>query len=105
MKKYLRDIFLIASMLVMGCVAVYADDNVDARPMAVVEQPAHIVKPGSHCVEISIADGDSHTVVVYALTGQVVKQMDVSGSDNAIDLAPGYYIVRIDGQSKRVVVK
>lgn len=104
MKQYLRNIFIVAFLLGAGCASVYAEDNTDAQ-QASVAQPAHVVVPGSHCVEITIADDESHTVAIYALTGQVVKQACVSGSNNVIDLTPGYYIVRIDGLSKRVVVK
>lgn len=94
---------MVAFLLGAGSVSVYAEDNAEVQ--AAVVQPEHVVVPGSHCVEITLADDQSHTVAVYALTGQVVKQVSVSGSNNVIELTPGYYIVRIDGLSKRVVVK
>lgn len=105
MMKYLRNIFAAVILSVIGYVAVYAENN-NADPQSIAaEAPACVIRPGSHCVEISVTDDDTHQVTIYALTGQVVKQISVSDTHNVVELNPGYYIVRVDGLSKRVVVK
>lgn len=56
-------------------------------------------------VEIEVADDATHQVTVYAITGQVVKQFTVESGTTAVELPAGCYIVRVDGLSKRVVVR
>lgn len=56
-------------------------------------------------VEIEISDDDSHQVMVYALTGQIVKNVTAEHGQTLIDLARGYYIVKVDKAAKRVIVK
>ena len=105
MKKILWHITLAISLAVAGGAPAYADDSAVQEMSIAVELPAHQVKPGSHCIEIVIADDSNHQIAIYALTGQVVKQFSVAPGNTVVDIAPGYYIVRIDGLSKRVVVK
>lgn len=56
-------------------------------------------------VEIEISDDDTHQVMVYALTGQVVKNVTADHGVTLIDLPRGYYIVKVDKSAKRVIVK
>lgn len=104
MMKHLRNIFAAVILSVIGCVAVYAENN-NADPQSIAVEAACVIRPGSHCVEISVTDDDTHEVTIYALTGQVVKQISVSDTHNVVELNPGYYIVHVDGLSKRVVVR
>jgi len=105
MNRFIRHIIAIAALILCGSAAVYADDSSLPGQTVAVERPAHQIRPGSHCVEIVITDDSTHDVVIYALTGQVVKQLNLNSGSTVVDLNPGYYIVRIDGLSKRVVVK
>ncbi|MCM1032229.1 MAG: T9SS type A sorting domain-containing protein [Odoribacter sp.] len=56
-------------------------------------------------VEIVVNDDQTHDVTIYAITGQIVKHINVAEGSTTIDLVPGCYIVRVDRLSKRVVVK
>ena len=44
-------------------------------------------------------------VVIYALTGQVVKQFDAPHGTTAVDLGAGYYIVKVEKLSQRIVIR
>lgn len=68
-----------------------------------VSQPQIKVLPGR--IEISVAGDEPHQVAIYALTGQVVKTLTLTSGVTSIDLPAGYYIVKCDRVSCRVVVK
>jgi hypothetical protein len=69
----------------------------------VVQQPT-VKVVGSH-VEITLNGDEPRQVVVYALTGQVVKNVTVQPGVTTIELAAGYYIVKCDRLSQRVIVR
>ena len=54
---------------------------------------------------IDIPDEADHQIVVYALTGQIVKSLEASYGTTVIELAAGYYIVKVDRTAKRVVIR
>ena len=56
-------------------------------------------------VEIEISDDEAHQVMVYALTGQIVKNETAEFGRTLIDLPRGYYIVKVDKVAKRVIIK
>lgn len=56
-------------------------------------------------IEIEIADENEHSILVYALTGQIVKSVKATYGTTTIELPAGYYIVKIDRTAKRVIVR
>ena len=56
-------------------------------------------------VEITVPGDEDRNVTIYALTGQVVKSFTANPGVNTVDLPKGYYIVKCDRVSCRVVVK
>lgn len=56
-------------------------------------------------VEIGIAGDESKQVYVYALTGQLVKTVTAHPGVTVLELPAGYYIVKCDGLSQRVIVR
>lgn len=56
-------------------------------------------------VEIEISDDESHQILIYALTGQIVKNISAESGRTVIDLPRGYYIVKVDKTTKRVIIK
>ncbi len=103
MIKMLRYILVAAVLSVGGAMPAYASEEIHEN--IAPETQSTSIKTGPHCIEISVTGRDGHDVTVYALTGQVVKHLIIPEGTTRIELNPGYYIVRIDGQSKRVVVK
>lgn len=101
MKKTLLHIALFAVLSLP--LQAWGDDGV--RDEIAVEATAPKVTPKSHAVEISIFTPGHHEAAVYALTGQLVRQLTLEEGTTSVELTPGYYIVRIDGHSTRVVVK
>lgn len=101
--KYLRYI-LVAAVLIAGG----RDGGVwfgeSERKHHAGTQSASI-RTAQGCIEITVTDQADHEVTVYGLTGQAVKHLAVPEGTTRIELKPGYYIVRVDGQSVRVVVK
>ena len=69
----------------------------------VVSQPQ--VRVIGNQVEINIPGDEDCTVTIYALTGQVVKTLNANPGITTIELQKGYYIVKCDRVSCRVVVK
>lgn len=63
------------------------------------------IKVAGQRVEIEISDDLDHQVMVYALTGQVVKTVKATYGTTVIDLPAGYYIVKVDRVAKRVIVR
>lgn len=68
-----------------------------------VSQPQVRVVQGH--IEITVPGDDARQVSIYALTGQIVKSMTVSPGVTTIELPAGYYIVKCDRVSCRVVVR
>lgn len=104
MIKVLRHIMVAAIIFACSTTAVALEPQGNGSITAVENQEPQIAT-GSQCIEITVVEEGSHEAAIYALTGQLVKHMSITEGTTHIDLKPGYYIVRIDGHSKRVVVK
>ncbi|MDE6368465.1 MAG: T9SS type A sorting domain-containing protein [Muribaculaceae bacterium] len=78
------------------------EETVEAATDIVPEPQIRVV---GQQVEIEISDDDTHQVMVYSLTGQVVKNVTADHGTTLIDLPRGYYIVKVDKSAKRVIVK
>ena len=55
-------------------------------------------------IEVDISDDDEHTVIVYALTGQIVRTETAGNGKTSIDLPRGYYIVKVDKTAKWIII-
>lgn len=76
------------------------------EPAAVtIETQAPVIKVVGQHVEITVPGDQQRQVIIYALTGQVVKSLKVNPGMNSIELPAGYYIVRCDRLSQRVVIR
>lgn len=84
----------------------YAESPADA-PAAAVENAAAepVIKVSGQQVVIDIPDEANHQIIVYALTGQIVKSLEASYGTTVIELSAGYYIVKVDCTAKRVVIR
>ena len=89
----------------MALSAAVAVEATPAAPVQAVESPTASAKVSGHQLVITVSDDSPHQVTVYALTGQLVKQLTVGYGTTSIDLSPGYYIVKIDQNSQRIVVR
>lgn len=74
-----------------------------ATHTSVAPQPSVKVLPGR--VEITNPGEEARNVTIYSLTGQVIKSFVAQPGTTAIELNPGYYIIKCDRISMRVVVK
>ena len=93
---------LFATLPAMATFTASAAENVQAR-VEVSVLPT--VKVSNGRVEITIQGDESRQVLVYALTGQLVKTVTASPGTTAIELPAGYYIVKCDRLSQRVIVR
>lgn len=78
--------------------------DVDNRAVAQL-QAAPVIKVVGQTVEISLPGDEARQLVVYAITGQVVKTLVVQPGLTTIDLKAGYYIIKCDRLSQRVVIR
>lgn len=103
MKRHLLSILcagLLASVAVAG-----ESPRADGSIVADATAPSVQIKVKAHGVEVTVDDDESRDVTVYAITGQIVKHLQIPGaSTTLVELSPGCYIVRVDGLSRRVVV-
>lgn len=103
--KIFRNIF-IAGLLLFSAAAVYATPAATDAPRQASEMAAMpVVKVINGHVEIHIPGDENRQVIVYALTGQVVKSVTATPGVTVIDLPAGYYIVKCDRLSQRVIVR
>lgn len=103
--KIFRNIF-IAGMLLFSAAAVYATPAAADAPRQASEMAAMpVVKVINGHVEIHLPGDENRQVIVYALTGQVVKSVTANPGVTVIDLPAGYYIVKCDRLSQRVIVR
>lgn len=79
----------------------YDFDLVDQLPSK--ENPQVNVVEGG--LEISIGDNQRSTFLIFSITGQLAKKIEVVGNSNRIDLPKGCYIVKCDKWSKKLVVR
>lgn len=96
---------LVALMLVTAPVSVMAETNDDVIEMNIDVTPEPVISVVGNQIEVEISDDDEHTVMVYALTGQIVKSLQASNGKTVIDLPRGYYIVKVDKTAKRVIIR
>ncbi len=102
----MKKVYLILGIAVMisGAVA----PAVHAMPEPYVQE-AEVktveLKVNGHQLNITNHDDEAKPVVIYALTGQVVKQLDAPHGTTAVDLGAGYYIVKIEKLSQRIVIR
>lgn len=107
MKKiqlYIKSLFVALAVLT-GAISVYAEPA-DARDLShtvTTSQPQVRVLGGR--IEITVPGDEDCPVTIYALTGQIVKTLTAAPGQTSVELPKGYYIVKCDRVSCRVVVK
>lgn len=104
--KTLKTILLTVLLLLAGggIAAFAADDSARNIGQEVVQQAVINVKGGS--VEIENCSDEEIQVVVYGITGQVVKSFAAQpGGVTVVDLTAGYYIVKAGNVTRRVAVR
>lgn len=105
MKQFRRNILLLSLALTLSGLHfnVCAEPYDSQASAIVVNQPQVRVLNG--LLEINVPGDDEVSVDIYALTGQVIKSFKAVPGITTVDLPKGYYIVKCDRVSCRVVVK
>lgn len=105
MAKNIRKIALsLTFALAVGANTVAFANPAEAPASTIVSsQPQVRVNHGQ--VEITVPGDESRQVQIYALTGQIVKSFNAAPGVTTVDLPAGYYIVKCDRVSCRVVIK
>ncbi|MDE5641931.1 MAG: T9SS type A sorting domain-containing protein [Muribaculaceae bacterium] len=102
----MKKLYLILSLAVMMLGS--------ARVSAVAMSEPYVQEAVAEAVEFSVRghqldiinnSDDSRQVVIYALTGQVVKQLEAHPGTTTVELGAGYYIVKVEKHSKRIVIR
>lgn len=101
MKKFLLAIAIISSGGLLQSNPVMA--NASVRQEISVAEPTMRVCNGG--LELTCPpDGKVYTFQIYAITGQLVKKIQLSESTATVELAKGCYIVKCDSWVKKAVV-
>lgn len=104
MNRILRIVMIATAMLAVSATsfAEPAESNESVANVAVSTPVIRVV--GGH-VEITLPGNESRTVVFYSLTGQIVKTLTMNPGTTQIELPTGYYIIRCERYSQRVIVR
>lgn len=105
--RSLRKGLAVAAVAMAGLLAVPASyampSESEAPQVEMTVQPTVKVLNGH--VEIYLPGDEARQVAIYALTGQLVKSLTVQPGVSVIELPAGYYIVKCDRLSQRVIVR
>lgn len=102
----MKKIYLILSIAALSAGA--TAPAIMAMPEPVVQESVSTeveLKVHGHQLHIINSGDDTRQVLIYALTGQVVKQFDAHHGTTTVDLGAGYYIVKVDKLSRRIVIR
>lgn len=102
MNRILRILMIATAMSAVSATsfAEPAENNESVANVAVSKPIIRVI--GSH-VEITLQGNESRVVVCYSLTGQIVKTLTIHPGTTQIDLPTGYYIIRCERYSQRVI--
>lgn len=103
MKKLLRIFVFAVAAALLSTTAVAAFPTADV--VSEVRQPSVSIRVLQTGVEIVNDTRTECDVMIYAITGQLMKHVKAAPGSTQIELAPGCYIVRVDGLSKRIVIQ
>lgn len=99
--------FISAAILSLAIATASSQWQASARPAVESRvsdhQPAVSVDKGF--VELTAPDGEAVKFEIFSITGQLVKSVTVKGSTVKIDLPKGFYIIKCDSWTKRVMLK
>ena len=100
---------LLILILSLSCPA-FSQQHISANPAkrqelaAVTSEPALSSRQGA--IEISCPpDKHTYTFQIYAITGQLIKKIQLSESSATVEVPRGCYIVKCDSWVKKVIVK
>lgn len=81
----------------------YASARTVVESKVVEHGPSVSVEKGF--VELTAPEGDTVKFEIFSITGQLVKSVTVKGSTVKVDLPKGFYIIKCDCWTKRVMLK
>lgn len=78
-----------------------------ARPAVENRLTDHIpaVSVDKGYVELTAPDGEAVKFEIFSITGQLVKSITVKSSTVKVDLPKGFYIIKCETWTKRVMIK
>ena len=102
--KHIRLIAIAAVLASAANAVAFAIPEPSESPrVEVAQQPTLKVAHGQ--VEIFLPGNEARQLTIFALTGQVVKTATIQPGNTVIELPAGYYIVKCDRLSQRVIVR
>lgn len=102
MKRFLTIALLILSLALPYSGAISAAPTSHRQEIAITE-PTLSTRRGA--IEIACpADGRTYTFQIYAITGQLLKRVQISEATMTIELPQGCYIVKCGAWVKKAIV-
>lgn len=92
-------------IMATGALSSFAEPVAAEAPRVAEVSAVPSVKVVHGSVEINIPGDDACQVYVFAITGQLVKSLVAQPGVTTIDLPAGYYIVKCDKFSQRVIIR
>ena len=94
-----RKLMILACALFFGATAFAGDSADDVKPVAVA------VSAGTGTLTLENNTDKTSTFTVYSITGQVVKTVTLKSDSLTVALPQGFYIVKSEDSTVKVVVK
>lgn len=94
-------------MLIAGAVVLPASASVpDGITQEIRKTSGAGVTVESGAVRLSVSSGRQERFLIYSITGQLIKTVDVApGGEERVDLRCGCYIIKCSFWSKKVMVR
>lgn len=102
MRRYISTILLLFVTVLAAAPWQYAYAS-NAVEIRADRQPAVYVEKGS--LELSATDSDPVKFEIFSITGQLIKSVTVKNSTVKVDLPKGFYIIKCEAWTKRVMIK
>lgn len=103
MRKFLALIILVLTFVALPGVTSMATPSTMRQEVAISEP---IVTSHRGAIEISCpVNGRSYTFQIYAITGQLLKKVQLTDTTTTIAIPQGCYIVKCESWVKKVIVK
>lgn len=103
MRKFLALIILVLTFVALPGVTSMATPSTMRQEVAISEP---MVTSHRGAIEISCpVNGRSYTFQIYAITGQLLKKVQLTDTTTTIVIPQGCYIVKCESWVKKVIVK
>ncbi len=103
MKRFLPVAFFLLTLSASVALPTFAAESVAVRHEITSSEPSMTSRRGA--IEITCpVNGHTYTFQIYAITGQLVKRVQLTDTTSVIEIPQGCYIVKCESWVKKEIV-